>query len=199
MPVPRSWRAGETRPGRFGNAPGPGQRLSLSSRLPHDGRRDPGPRHRSLQATAWVLARSVTWSILAALYGVALHRRRQADRCKRWILIRGPLGAHPRGRLRGTYQPFSQRRPRCDSTPASTPSTVASICTPGRCTSACSTRRAKSASTATCPAVRMPSSRRSRPSARTWSSALSACSAGTGWPTSVPPSRSSSCSAMPTT
>jgi hypothetical protein len=57
--------------------------------------------------------------------------------CNAWILIRGPLPAYPLGRLVGDINLF-ERRPRCDSTPDSFATTVASPCTPGRCTSASS-------------------------------------------------------------
>jgi len=103
------------------------------------------------------------------------------------MLIRGSLGAHPRGTLRGNSPIPLERGPRRDSTPPSTPSTAAWTCTPGRCTSACSIRRVKSAFTATCRAGPPPFFWRSNPSARIWSWASSACSAGTGSPTSARP------------
>ncbi len=61
------------------------------------------------------------------------HRRRRPPGAVAWILIRGPLRAHPHGPLRGNSRIPLERRPRCDSTPPSRPSTVAWTYMPGPC------------------------------------------------------------------
>src|SRR5262249_49601073 len=92
----------------------------------------------------------------------------------------------------GVHQP-------CASTTASTDSTPASICTQGACTSVFSTTTATPSATRISPPAPTPSSRPSPPSRTTSSSEPSACSAGTGSPTAVLSTTSTSSLDTPST
>src|SRR5262245_14465966 len=101
-------------------------------------------------------------------------------------------------------QPRSGIRPaprqggsRCEPTTHHTHTTAASISTPEASSSTSSTTRGPRDSNAICPLHPTHSSTPSDPTARDWSSAASACSPGTGWPTSANASKSPSSSGTP--